>query len=68
MNRRPRTLVPAVLVLLLSLLACRPVIAIGWDELFIIVLLVALLLGPFLFRLGRTWARFQESEKKRRNR
>ena len=65
MNRQHNPLLPVALVLLLSLLACRPVIAIGWDELFIIVLLVAFLLGPLLFRLGRAWSRFQESERKR---
>jgi fatty acid desaturase len=40
-------------VLLLSLLACRPVIAIGWPELVIIVVLVAVLMGPLMFRLYR---------------
>ena len=40
-------------VLLLSLFACRPIIAIGWPELIILVILVGILLGPLLFRLYR---------------
>ena len=34
-------------------LACRPIIAIGWPELIILVVLIAFLLGPLLFRLYR---------------
>jgi hypothetical protein len=37
----------------LMLLACRPIIAIGWPELIILVVLVAVLLGPLMFRLYR---------------
>jgi len=66
MNQRRNLLLPAALALLLSLLACRPVLAIGWDELLVIVLLVAFLLGPLLFRLSRSWAKFQESTKNQR--
>jgi hypothetical protein len=39
--------------LLLSLLSCRPIIAIGWTEILIIIVLVAILLGPLMFRLYR---------------
>jgi len=39
--------------LLLSLLACRPIIAIGWTEIIIIVVLVIVLMGPLLFRIYR---------------
>lgn len=42
-----------LIVLLISLLSCRPIVAIGWPELLILVLLVAVLLGPLLFRLYR---------------
>jgi hypothetical protein len=37
----------------LTLLACRPVIAIGWPELIILVVLISVLLGPLMFRLYR---------------
>jgi Sec-independent protein translocase protein TatA len=43
-------------------LACRPVIAIGWSELAIVLVIAAVLVGPLLFRLYRTLARFQGSE------
>jgi hypothetical protein len=51
--------------LVLSLLACRPVFAIGWGEMVILFLLVAFLLGPILLKLARTWNAFQESQKKK---
>ena len=43
----------AILSLGLTLLSCRPIVAIGWPELIILVVLVAVLLGPLLFRLYR---------------
>ena len=43
----------AILILGLTLLSCRPIVAIGWPELIILVVLVAVLLGPLLFRLYR---------------
>jgi hypothetical protein len=51
-----------VVVLLLAGLACRPVIAIGWSELAIVLLVAAVLVGPLLFRLYRVLARFKNSE------
>jgi hypothetical protein len=41
------------IALLLSLLSCEPVIAIGWSELLILVILIVVLLGPLMFRLYR---------------
>ncbi len=38
-------------ILLLSLLACRPVFAIGWTELLILIVLIIFLLGPVLLRV-----------------
>ena len=40
-------------VLGLAALACRPIIAIGWPELIILVILVGVLLGPLMFKLYR---------------
>jgi hypothetical protein len=51
-----------VVVLLLAGLACRPVIAIGWSELAIFLLVAAVLVGPLLFRLYRVLARFKDAE------
>ena len=53
--------------LLLGLLACRPVFAIGWGELVILFVVIAFLLGPILFRFLRTWNAYQESQKKKRD-
>jgi hypothetical protein len=38
---------------MLSFLACRPIIAIGWPELILLVILIGVLLGPLMFRLYR---------------
>jgi len=46
-------------VLLLANLACRPVLTIGWQEIGILILLLAFLLGPALFRLARRWEEFR---------
>lgn len=51
--------------LVLSLLACRPVFAIGWGELLILFLLVAFLLGPLLVKLLRAWNAYRESLEKK---
>jgi hypothetical protein len=59
--------VAAAAALLLGLLSCRPVFAIGWEELTVLILLVAFLLGPVLFRLARAWHKFQETWKKERH-
>ncbi len=45
--------------LLLSGLACRPVLTIGWQEIGILLLLLALLVGPALFRLFQRWEEFR---------
>ncbi len=46
-----------------STLACEPVFVIGWQELALIVVLVAFLIGPLIFRAARAWFRFQDSRK-----
>ena len=38
-------------VLLSSMLACRPVLAIGWGEFLILVVVVVVLIGPPIYRL-----------------
>jgi len=40
-------------VLVLSLLACEPVIAIGWREIFIVFGLIVFLFGPPVYRFIR---------------
>ena len=66
----PRNHVPlcaGMAMLMLSLLACRPVFAIGWSELIILLVLIVFLLGPILYRLARSWQAYQESKKKKQD-
>ena len=49
---------------LLGLLACRTVFAVGWEEMLVVGLIAAFLLGPLIFRLARAWVKFQEAMKK----
>jgi hypothetical protein len=58
-----------LVALLLGLLACEPVIAIGWPELLILLVLIAVLLGPLMFRIYRFLDKVQKaarSEEKRK--
>ena len=50
--------------LLFSLLACQPMIAIGKYELLILVMLIAVLLGPPIYRLIRRMEQILKQEKK----
>jgi hypothetical protein len=42
-----------ITALWMAVFACRPVIAIGWPELIVLILLIAILMGPLMFRLYR---------------
>lgn len=55
----------ALTFLLLSLLACRPVITIGWQEIGILLLLLLVLIGPLLFRLYKRFDEFQKWKAKK---
>jgi hypothetical protein len=50
------------IILLLSLISCRPVFAIGWTELLILLVLIVILLGPVLFRLFRTLNKIKKTD------
>ena len=50
---KSRAIAAASSTLLASAVACRPVIAIGWTEFGIIVVLLMLLFGPLVIRLIR---------------
>ncbi len=54
----------ALLILTLPALACRPVLAIGWGELLILVALFLLLFGLPLWRFWRKWRAFQNRQEK----
>ncbi len=51
------------IALLLSLLSCEPVIAIGWPELLIVIILIVVLLGPLMFRVYRFLDKVQKAMK-----
>ena len=48
-------------ILFLSLLACRPVFAIGWTELIILTIIIAFLIGPYLLKLYRTYDKIEKA-------
>jgi hypothetical protein len=50
-----------IAALWLAAVACRPVIAIGWPEFTILVVLIAILLGPLMFRLYRLLDKIQKA-------
>jgi hypothetical protein len=52
----------AVALLSMSVLACRPVITVGWSELAILFVIAVIIVGPLLFRLYRLLAGFQRSK------
>ena len=54
----------ALLALLLSTLACEPVIAIGRNELLCLLVLIVVLLGPPLYKFARRVEEFFKHEKK----
>ncbi|HSL47183.1 MAG TPA: hypothetical protein VK897_27335 [Anaerolineales bacterium] len=45
-------------ILAVSVLACQPVIAIGWNEFLVVFLLFAVLLGPLIYRFLRRVEKF----------
>jgi len=57
----------SLIFLFLSLLACRPIIAIGWTEIIIILALVAVLMGPVLFRIYRFIDRINKAREDEEN-
>ena len=51
-------------ILMLTMGACEPVIAIGWKEIFFVIILVAFLFGPPIYRFVRRLDDFRNSKKK----
>jgi hypothetical protein len=50
--------------LLIAAIACRPVVAIGYQELAILILIAVVLLGPLLFRIYRVVQRIRDEKDK----
>ena len=62
-NKRPMI---AAVVLTLSTLACRPVFAIGADEILIILALIVFLMWPILVRFYRAWQKTNHEDKEKK--
>jgi hypothetical protein len=52
----------------IGILACRPIIAVGWEELLFLFVLIAILLGPLVYRFIRKIEDFRRRERSERNR
>lgn len=63
-----RRIVLTLSLLALSMLACEPVIAIGWPEILFIGVLFVFLLGPPLYKLYRRWEKFKADLKQKEKR
>ena len=46
-------------ILLISSLACRPIITIGWQEIGILLIILVALLGPSLFKFYKRFDEFK---------
>jgi hypothetical protein len=68
MNRTTRSISIAFCFIALSVLACEPVIAMGWKEIVFVFLLVAILFGPPFYRFLRRVEEFLKHEKKNKQR
>ena len=65
-SKKTKTLVTALGVLTLGILACEPVVAIGWREVFFIFLLMSFLFGPPLYRFLRRLENFHRNRQKKK--
>jgi hypothetical protein len=59
--RKTASIVAVLFSLFLGTLACRPVFAIGWTELAIILVILVVLFAPLLLRLFRFITRSVDS-------
>lgn len=55
----------AAALLVITALACRPVLTVGWGEILIIGGLLLFVLAPLLLRVGRFFIRLQDQKKSR---
>lgn len=55
------------IVVLLAMVGCQPVITVGWQEMVVLFVIVAILVGPLLFRMYRFWLRAAEKQDEKRN-
>jgi hypothetical protein len=65
-SQKIKRLVSAISLLVLGMLACEPVVAIGWREAFFIFLLMSFLFGPPLYRFLRRLENFHRNDRKKK--
>lgn len=69
-NLSKHSFIPSILAvfgaLALSLLACRPVMTVGWTEILILFALVAFLFGPLLFRIFIWWQKYKADQQEKK--
>ena len=65
--RQPKTSQRSIVLslLLLTTLACRPVITVGWQEIGILAIIIVIIMGPALFRLYKRFDEFQNWKSKK---
>jgi hypothetical protein len=51
-------------ILLLGMLACQPIFAIGWREIFIVFILAAIVFGPPVYRFFRRLENYRRQKDK----
>ena len=56
-----------VAILSSSFLACRPVFTIGWTELIVLFILIAILLGPLILRIYGALDKVRKAAKDTKN-
>ena len=64
MNKNNLRGLAGLLVLIFSTLACRPVIAIGWEEFLFLFIVIVVLIGPPVYRFIRRIENHQKHKQK----
>jgi hypothetical protein len=54
--------IAGVVVLLLSVIACQPVVAIGWREILFVAILAVIVLGPPTYKFFRRLENFRRQK------
>jgi hypothetical protein len=63
-SQHKKHLLVSVGVMAFGTLACEPVIAIGWKELFFVFVLMSFVFGPPIYRFIRRIEKFRDRQRK----
>lgn len=58
----------AFVILALSVLACRPVMTVGFTEIFILIALITFLFGPILYRIFTWYQKYKADQREKEDR